>query len=173
MKIITKVALASMLFAGSLSANSVAHFGITAVNSDVKLENGDKFTEYGFTFGATKYFDSNILLGVDASVTFGSMDFTSGGETKSILMTGLSAEARAGYSFFDRKLDLYAAIGYGGQGFDNSESNAAGLGYGAGIQYNFAEHWAVAADYRKYDMDFEGLVDYDLNRVGFSLKYRY
>lgn len=171
MKKITKIALAATILTSALNADVVKHFGVTAINSDVKLENADKFTEYGVNFGATKYFDSNILLGVDASVTFGSMDFSSNGQTESILMTGVAGDVKAGYSFFDRKVDLYATIGFAGQGFDNGESNAAGFGYGAGVQYNFAQHWAVAADYKKYDMDFEGLVDYDLNRVGVTVKY--
>lgn len=170
MKKITKIALASMLLTTALSADSVRHFGITAMNSDVKMNGADKFTEYGVTFGATKYLESNILLGVDTSVTFGNMD-VSNGQTDSILMTGVAVDAKAGYSFFDRKVDLYATIGYAVQGFDNGETNGVGMGYGAGVQYNFAQHWAVAADYKKYDMDYEGLVDYDLNRVGVTVKY--
>lgn len=172
MKKLTKVALASLLLAGALNADSTRYWSITGSNVDTELSDS-KHIEYGLNWGIKKYFDSNVIFGVQMGISYGNIEFVDEtSNTKEDLSSlGINGDFRVGYSFFDRSLDLYGILGYAVEDIDGV--NGLGFGYGVGVDYNFNKNWAVGVEYKNYSMSLDGVFDYDLKKTVASIKYSF
>ena len=54
----------------------------------------------------------------------------------------------------------------------NINTEAYGFGYGAGVEYDFSKKISTSLDYKTYNMNYD-LGDYDYDKFGLSLKYKF
>lgn len=160
---IKKIGL-SMLVAGALATSASAASEEKGVYVGVGSADFNDVSETVYTvgYGFTKTLDSKYVWGVDAELEYADIE----GES----MFGFGAEGKFGYNVLPAT-NVYGVIGAKMQDMDGYD--AYGFGIGAGASYKINDSYSASVEYRTYDMEGSGGMDYDYDKVGVNLKYSF
>lgn len=165
-KILSAVAVLAIL-GSSAYADGDFYVGAAAIDLD-----GNTGQAVNLGYEGRKVWQNNVMAGAGLDFQIGKADI---GENSENILT-YTGNIKLGYVPVT-DLAIYA-IGTGGyQSWStsgSSDTSGLGFGYGAGIEYTIAKHFAVAAEYKKYSMKFEKTnVSYDYSTAGINLLYRF
>jgi opacity protein-like surface antigen len=161
---IKKITLGAVL-AAFLATNAMATKEIHVGTSSVDAGAFGSGIEYSAGWaGSNLDTGPGIFWGVGFDLGYAQLD--------TVDITSFSTDLKLGYSPIK---DLAVFVIGTGMAQTIDSTNAYGFGYGAGIDYKFAEHFAIGAEYKTYTMtpDVGGYagVDYTYDKMGVNLKY--
>lgn len=161
----------SVLMLASLSSTAFAEKSVAlkAGSANIMQESVPMaFLSVGFTHT----FSNNFYLGSIYNFGYGSMDQETTGATdttQTIAVGEMDIDLRLGYTV--GSLDMYGLIGAALQSIDTT--SGAGLSFGGGADWRFAESFSVGVEYKQASMSLEGVVDYDYDLVSANIAYRW
>lgn len=167
-KILSTVAAMAVLGSSALVADIT-----TGVTNDVHI-GASAIEAYKLTgqaislgYGGSKVWENGIMAGITMDFLAGKIDLPSGSTETKDTVYGISADLQVGYVPV-KDLTIYAI----GSGLEQSVQNLEGygFGYGGGIEYAITKSFAVAAEYKTYNMT-NKVGDYDYSEGGVNLKY--
>jgi opacity protein-like surface antigen len=147
-----------------VGASSVAKENPTTSNGTAITDSSSdaSLVAYNFGFGMKKTFDMGIFIGGNGDYEYISQD---GNNPLTNNDYAFYLDVRAGYTYSDISI-------YGIAGMRGAQGNGDFIGYGggAGVEWQFTEHFAVSAEYKQYAM--EGVyINYDYTVTGANIKY--
>ena len=167
-KILSTVAAMAVLGSSALVADIV-----TGVTNDVHIGasaiEAYKLTGQAISLGYSgkKVWENGIMFGISMDFLAGKIDVPSESTDTKDTVYGISADLQVGYVPV-KDLTVYAI----GSALEQSVQNLEGygFGYGGGIEYAISKSFAVAAEYKTYNMT-NKVGDYDYSASGINLKY--
>lgn len=148
MKKVLAAAVATALVTQGVWAE--AEMTVRVASSEI-LENSQ--LQYGLGYGFTSYHNNGFAWSSETFLDYAQLEDTN--------VIGFGTALKLGYSMFSNDLYLY---GLGGLLVQDVGDGAYGFGFGAGVNYRFAEHFSVGAEYQQYSMQ-ELTVDYDYTQA--------
>ncbi len=162
-----------LLLTALLTLGSVANAGYMEAGVAQLEYSGETTLGYNLGIGSDVYMDNSLYMGFDFDLIFGKLN--------SEQVLGLGFDLNVGWEAV-KGLALYGLIGVNTQSIYNSSesifNNYYGFDYGAGVNYQISNSFAVDVKYKTSSMSYydhadtgHNYADMDFSSIGINLKY--
>lgn len=161
MKKILSVAAIAALITTAASAD-----GILNVHGGTATILNESVNTIGIGIGGGKTWESGMNLGMEVNLDYA--------KTKVDPTYTVETNFKLGYKLpvLNQAINLYGIGGVAAQATNNL--TWIGFGYGAGLDYQFADSWLVGVEYKKYSLTEEkGVVSYDYDTTTAKIAYTF